>query len=467
MRNTYFRILVAFMILCLLPAVLPADEAAPPKEPGKPVLAENAAEAVNGLKAELTVVNAPLYPGDDLQLDARLTNVQKDGDIQIVDYPMHWVCFNFIVIGPDGQQITWPEPEMAIKQPEAPSATLPPGGFYGRKITLGATQMTKPGRYAISVRYSNGEALKDKGFNCWTGNVQSNTAFFEVPDFSNVPAVDGIKLLVKMKPQYREDEPVMIEVRLYNSSDKEKEINRLPDAYLQELSSAPIKDAKGNEVPYLPAAAGEAPPLVEVKLEPGEADTKEFCLSGARDLAPGKYTAQLHSQVSMPNAGLVNMVSNEVSFEILAAEKPGEAPVKDGVQMVLTMSKERYAADEKVEFTIHMKNASNEEKSIYAPNDEHFTNRANPGHIIKADGTEVQWKIKYVRHIIKPNFKALKPGEENTFTYDLRPFAELAPGEYTLQLIAENAEFGKYESNKVKFEILPAEKPPEEPQPAP
>jgi hypothetical protein len=596
MKRALFVTLATIVLFCIFPLALtagPRDTEAPPAKAGdnappKPDAGKPTDEA-NGLKIELKVLNAPLYPGDELQLEVRLTDTQKEGDIQIIDYPMIWVAFHPVAIGPDGQQIIWPEPKMPVKLPDAPAATLKPGGFYGRKIALDASKMQKPGKYAISYRYSNGQDLKDKGFNCWTGNLQSKTVMFDVADVDAKADANGMKMFIKMKPQYKENEPIAIMVYLYNSGDNEKEVRPLSE-HLLWLSNGQLKDAKGvvpqsnnpdfvdtpranvklashqaiineydlrtayhklpvgkyayqlhstnpgmisNEVSFeiLPAekpkapeapikdglqmsirmakdkyaekepvtftvslknvsdkekevyvfdemflgcwsagvvrnAEGKAmdwkiqiigarPAFKKDKLPPGKAFTKEYDLRDGCDLPVGKYT--FHLKGGVPDLG--EMLSNEVSFEILPAEKPkdpakpGEAPVKDGVQMLVTMSKEKYAADEKVEFTIHMKNVSKEEKSVYMPNGEHFVNRPNPGHITKTDGTEVQWKIKYERHIVKPNFKTLKPGEENAYTYDLRTMADLPAGEYTLQLVAENAEFGKYESNKVKFTV--------------
>ena len=320
MKNIRILALVVLAAVCLFPLLLAADDA--------PAKAEAPPQEAGGLKLEINVVNAPLYPGDDLQVDVRLTNVQKEGDIQIIDFPILDVTMHPVAIGPDGQQITWPALAVSVKPPGSPTATLPPGGFYGRKITLDATQMRKPGKYAISVRYNNADTLKDKGFNCWTGNLQSNTAFFEVPDFSNVPAVDGIQMLVKAKPQYREDEPITIEVRLYNSADKEVEVYSLSDEFLSALSTGLVKDEKGNEIKW------RYQPIknfiyTTTKLAPATAETMECNLRDVCDLPVGKYTLQLHSKIPLNKKGEdIKLTSNEVTFEIIPTEKPAEPAKK-------------------------------------------------------------------------------------------------------------------------------------------
>jgi tetratricopeptide (TPR) repeat protein len=322
MKNIRFYALLILAAICLSPLLIIAAEDAP-AQPPEAAPAEKPAEAVNGLTAELKVLNAPLYPGDDLQLDIRLTNVPKEGDIQLVDYPMFWSAFHPVCIGPDGQQINWPVPMIAVKPPDAPTATLAPGSFYGRKITLGAADLKKPGKYAISLRYSNGIDLKDKGFNCWTGNLQSNTTFFEVPDFTNVPAVDGIQMLVKMNPQYREDQPVMVGVRFYNSGNKEKEVLKLGDKRIarfpQYYCDGTVKDEKGTVIKWKTLGDVMVATSMLEKVSPGQAVIGQYDLRGACDLPLGKYTLQLHTAGFPP---LGSVTSNEVSFEILPAAKP-------------------------------------------------------------------------------------------------------------------------------------------------
>jgi len=316
MKNIRILALVVLAAVCLFPLLLAADDA--------PAKAEAPPQEAGGLKLEISVVNAPLYPGDDLQIDVRLTNVQKEGDIQIIDFPILDVTMHPVAIGPDGQQITWPALAVSVKPPGSPTATLPPGGFYGRKITLDATQMRKPGKYAISVRYNNAETLKDKGFNCWTGSLQSNTAFFEVPDFSNVPAVEGIQMLVKMKPQYREDEPVTVEVRLYNASDKDKGVTPPGINLLIKESTGQVTDAQGKEVAWEFHGLAAMDDRMMVLLASGHALTNKYNLRQVCNMPAGKYAFQLHSKAP----GVGEMVSNEIAFEIIPAEKPAE-PAKE------------------------------------------------------------------------------------------------------------------------------------------
>jgi len=471
MKQALFLSLATIVLFCIFPLALtagPRDTEAPPAKasdnaPPKPDAGKPADEA-NGLKIELSVVNAPLYPGDDLQIDVRLTNVQKEGDIQIIDFPILDVTMHPIAIGPDGQQITWPALAVSVAPPDSPTATLPPGAFYGRKISLDASQMRKPGRYAISVRYDNSETLKDKGFNCWTGNLQSNTAFFEVPDFSNVPAVDGIKMFVKAKPRYREDEPVMIEVRLYNSGDKEKAIYRPVVELLEARSTGQVKDEKGNVVEWTRTKVKAVSPE-EVTLPPGQATTREYDLRSVCNLPAGKYTLELHSEISSPAEPPVEMVSNEVSFEIIPAEKP-KGPVKgsEGISegpfhMTINMAKEKYAEGEPVKFTISMKNVSDKEQKVYISKESlrDFIARI----VIKnAEGKTVPWKIAPDGTRSEYDTAKLQPGEVFNKEYDLLEACDLPVGKYTLQM--HSIEPGGPDM-EVTFEILPAEKP----QPAP
>ncbi len=274
------------------------------------------AKPVNGLLAEVKVLNSPLYPGDDLAVDFRLTNVRKKGEIQIVDFEMLGLTLRPIVTGPKGEKIPWPAARVMMEPPEYPTAVLQAGAFYGRKITLSSSNLRQPGRYSLAIRYSNNMALKEKGFECWTGELPSNTVVFEVAKVDAM-AVHDIKMLVKMKPTYAEGEPVTAEVRLYNSGDKEKEICRPPSELLIALSSGQVKDEKGNVLKWLNANVKALPPEM-VKLAPGQATSREYDLRKECELPPGKYTFQLKSNI--PNLG--EMTSNEVSFQIIKKETP-------------------------------------------------------------------------------------------------------------------------------------------------
>jgi len=472
MKNIRFHALLILAAICLFPLLVTAADnppaespAAGPRDTEAPPEAAKPPDAVNGLKMDLTVLNAPLYPGDDLQLDIRLTNTQKEGDIQLVDYGMFWIAFQAFAISPDGQQITWPMVEMLPKPPEHPTATLPPGSFYGRKMALDTSQMRKPGRYAISIRYSNGEALKDRGFNCWTGNLQSNTAFFEVPDFSKVEAVDGIKMLVKAQPQYKEGEPVMVEVRLYNAGEKD-EGACVPN--LGKDSTGKVTDAEGKEVDWKIKGLPASEDSMMILLASGHAMSRKYDLRTVCDLPVGKYKFQLHS--NMPWAGIGEIISNSVSFEILPAEKPKEpeAPVKDGMQLLVKMASEKYGEKDPLKLTVTLKNVSEAEKEVYTLDDE-FLLYYCAGSVLKnADGKQMPWTIK-MYPVQEPPFKTekLAPGKELTKEYDLRSVADLPPGKYTMQMRPHLPTLGDMVSNEVTFEILPAEKPKDDAEPKP
>jgi hypothetical protein len=163
---------VSFEILAAEKPVEKPEKPAPPQE--KPAV------PVNGLLGEVKVLNDPIYPGDDVETTFRLTNVQKDGDIQIIDFSILGITVYPMCVGPDGKQIAWPMPMMMPRPPDAPTATIKPGASYERKIILGAADLKKPGKYSLSFRYSNSETLADKGFKCWTGNLETNTVVFEV-----------------------------------------------------------------------------------------------------------------------------------------------------------------------------------------------------------------------------------------------------------------------------------------------
>jgi len=469
MKQALFLSLATIVLFCIFPLALtagpplarlaeggPRDTEAPPAKAGdnappKPDAGKPADEA-NGLKIELSVVNAPLYPGDDLQIDVRLTNVQKEGDIQIIDLPIQWISFSFVCIGPDGAQITWPEPKVMMERPQAPTATLPPGGFYGRKITLDASQMRKPGKYAISVRYNNSETLKDKGFNCWTGNLQSNTAFFEVPDFSNVPAVDGIKLLVKAKPQYREDEPVTIEIRLYNASDKDKGVCVPDDGFLMFSHAVPmVTNFDGRKIlPKLPEEREVVLPAKN-KLAPGRAFLHEYSLRDLVSPPVGKYALELHCD--LPDLG--QMTSNKVTFEII----PARTLMKDGLQMSIKMAKEKYAEKEPVKVAVRFKHVGDKTVLVLA-------SKLTLSHFIagsevrNAAGNAVLWKAAPDGNLEEDGRVEFKAGDTLDEEFDLLAMYDLPVGKYTL--IVHGAP-----DMEVTFEIIPAEKPPEAPQPAP
>jgi hypothetical protein len=434
----------------IIPAEKPVKPAPPQEKPGVPV---------NGLLAEVKVLNDPIYPGDDIETIFRLTNVQKEGDIQIIDFPILGITVNPTCVGPDGKQIAWPMPMMMPRPPDAPTATIKPGAFYERKITLSAADLKKPGKYSLSFRYSNGETIADKGFKCWTGNLETNTVVFEVADV-DAPAVNGIKMFVKMKPKYVEGEPVMIEVRLYNAGAKEKELYRPVAELLIARSSGQVKDEKGNVLEWMTALV-EALPPEEVKLAPGRATTREYDLRGVCALPVGKYTFQLHSSVPTKGGPDAAMTSNEVSFEIVAPEKPkttvkgSEGITVDCFHMTVNMAKEKYAEKEPVKFTYSTKNVSDKEQKVYVSKESLRDFVA--GSVVKnAEGKTMPWKIKPDGTRSEYDIVKLQPGEMFTNEYDLLEACDLPAGKYTLTMRGLRPGVPDME---VQFEIVAPEKP--------
>ena len=275
------------------------------------------AKPVNGLLAEVKALNSPLYPGDDIEVDFRLTNVREKGEIQIVDFEMLGLTLRPVVTGPKGRKIPWPAARVMMEPPEYPTAVLQAGAFYGRKITLSSSNLRQPGRYSLAIRYGNNMTLKEKGFECWTGELPSNTVVFEVADV-DAPAKDGIKMLVRMREKYAEDEPVIVEVRLYNSGNGPKEIYE-PDGFLLNCySRGEIRDGDGKALKWRTVKFKKAPDVTLSKLPPGKAFIREYDLRDVCRLPVGEYNLLLSSLI--PELG--KLTSNEVSFQIIKKETP-------------------------------------------------------------------------------------------------------------------------------------------------
>lgn len=289
------------------------------------------AKPVNGLLAEVKVLNSPLYPGDDIALDFRLTNVREKGEIQILDLDRRIGLASIIpkLITTDGKTPPWPRSRRGlITIPKQPSAVLQPRSFYGRKFSLERHLTDKPGRYSLSVEYRNIMSLKGEGFDFWTGKVQSNTVVFEVADV-DARAKNGIKMLVKAKEKYLEGEPVIVQVRLYNSGEKEREVHIPGRFLLGYYSDGKVTDDKGKTIAWqrIQWNFRHLPPVKIGKLAPGKAFIETYDLRDYCRLNPGKFTFRLHGGVTK----LGKLTSNEVSFEILKKEAPGsdEAPEKE------------------------------------------------------------------------------------------------------------------------------------------
>jgi len=142
-------------------------------------------------------------------------------------------------------------------------------------------------------------------------------------------AVNGIQMFIKMKKEkYAEDEPVMFEVRLYNSGDKVQYVISPEDSqFLRWWSAGTVTNEKGDKMEWKGSISG-VPPYARyvpknAQLAPGAALTAEYDLREVCDLSPGKYTFRLTSFVFWPSPGgekVDNLVSNEVRFEVVKAE---------------------------------------------------------------------------------------------------------------------------------------------------
>lgn len=297
------------------------------EEQAKPVeQSEVPAKPVNGLLFEIKLPDAhPLYPGDTtLEVEYRMTNVGEKGEIQFINYDG---CFGseFLyakIVGPDGKGIALPAVLVDMAPPSRATCTLGPGCFYGMKQRISLPVDLKPGRYALALHYGNTFDLKDKGFNCWTGEIESNTIAFEVAD-ADVKPVNDIQMFIRMtKEKYAADEPVTVEVRFFNASDSEKDIY-VPDAHLLNYySQGSVTDANGKVADWLRIIFVRAPDVKYEKLAPGKAFVKVYDLRAVCELPPGEYTFRLTSGIPWKEAvdkgG--SLVSNEVRFEIVKSE---------------------------------------------------------------------------------------------------------------------------------------------------
>ncbi|MFH1549179.1 MAG: hypothetical protein ABIH04_01335, partial [Planctomycetota bacterium] len=270
------------------------------------------AKPVNGLLFEIRLLNKyPLYPGDDLRVEYRLTNVQEKGEIQLVDFGF-MISLNPKAIGPAGEKIAWPVILEILHALKCPTAILKPGAFYGGKLDFGFEKVPKPGEYSLYSDYNNVVNLKN--FDCRMGNVPSNTVIFEVADV-DAPAVNDIKMLVRMtKGKYKQGEPVIAEVRFYNAGKEAKEIYLPNGLLLKYYSRGEIKDEKGMVVKWRQIKFVRAPDVKYGQLAPGKAFIREYDLREVCNLPPGKYIFQL--QGGFPKPG--KMTANVVTFETVS-----------------------------------------------------------------------------------------------------------------------------------------------------
>jgi hypothetical protein len=285
------------------------------------------AKPVNGLLFEIKMLKTqPLLPGDtSFEIEYRFTNVQEKGGIQLSFLQILGSEFlRANLIGPDGKPVPMPAVDVKLAPPASPTCTLQPGCFYGGKQMVQLPQGLKPGRYSLLFIYKNMSDLKEKGFNCWTGEIASDTIVFRVAGAS-AKAVNGITTFVRMKKEtYAAEEPVMVEVRLYNESDKEREVYSPDDMLLTYYSTGTVTDANGKAVEWKTIKTFRAPDVKYEKLAAGAALTKEYDLRSACNLPPGKYTFRLTSNIpwSAEKEKLGPSVSNEVRFEIVKPEAP-------------------------------------------------------------------------------------------------------------------------------------------------
>lgn len=282
------------------------------------------AKPVNGLLFEIKMVTErPLLPGDTtFEIEYRVTNVQEKDDIQLNFIAIFGSGFLSVkLIGPDGKPISFSTASENFPPPDSPTCTLQPGCFYGGKKTVELPQGLKPGRYSLSFAYKNTSDLK---VSYWTGEIASNTITFRVAGAS-VKRINGITIFVRVKKEiYTADEPVMVEVRFYNESDKEMEVYSPDDNLLTYYSMGTVTDENGKPLEWKKIVFVRAPDVKYEKLAAGAALTKEYDLRSACTLPPGKYTFRLTSNIPWAAAdgepGLC--VSNEVRFEVLKPEAP-------------------------------------------------------------------------------------------------------------------------------------------------
>lgn len=288
--------------------------AAAQEEPPKTVeQKEIPAKAVNGLLFEIKLLNTqPLLPSDtSFEIEYRFTNVQEKGDIQLIDIGGFGSEFLYAsIIGPDGKEIGGPQYKVKLALPASPTCTLAAGCFYGKMQKVLISNGLKPGKYSLSFMSKNIYDLKDKGFNCWTGEIESNTIVFEVAG-GDVKPVNGILMFIRMtKEKYAVNEPVTYELRIYNASEEDQEV--YPPEILVHLCTGTVTNENGKVMDW-PVIPFELEKNAMRKVAPGAALTAELDLRAQCKLPPGKYIFRLTGS----NPALT---SNEVKFEIVKAE---------------------------------------------------------------------------------------------------------------------------------------------------
>ncbi len=413
---------------------------------------EQPATPSNGLLAEIKIPNSFLYPGDDLEIDFRLTNARDKGEMQIIDLITPGFTCQWILTDPDGKKTVQPCPKAEIKPPDYPTATLQPGAFLGRKIILDSAVIQKPGRYSIAVRYFNDIPLKENGFDCWTGKATTNTAVFEVASVE-APVKDGVQMLIKMKKQtYVEKEPVEFTVSMKNVSDGEKKAYVSDEYLIHEWAYGRVTDASGKEVQWRKSRYYAVPFPQPMPLAAGESFDYTDDLGCICALPTGKYKFTLRAKIH----GMGEWISNEVSFEV--TPRSPDAPVQNGVQMLVKMRREKYVEREPVEFTVSMRNVSKENKTVDVPG-VYFFHECAYGRVTDAAGRAVPWQSRVCFEVApEPEFEGLAPGKTCDREHDLLDVCYFPAGQYKFVLMVRNKP-NDWTSNEVSFEITPAKRP--------
>jgi len=276
---------------------------------------------------------------------------------------------------------------------------------------------------------------------------------------SEVSVVDGIQLVIAMShDEYTASEPVGMDVELSNLNDKEKAVYVLNQHFLAYYSEVTIKDANGNDVARkepLPQYSGE-PAHKHCMLQPDEPLVRGYDLRKLYDLPIGKYTLRLHAKIPFGyNTGEYGeFTSNEIAFRIIPDPPQSEpATIAENVEMSIRMRKDKYLADEPIDFAVLLTNKGNQEladKRIYA----------SP-HIVANDGKEVPLEKRdaaYPRgldmHAEKVDAVIPRSGQSGlSWNQNLRWYAALPPGRYTFTLDVD-VDGGKSSSNAVTFEVV-------------
>lgn len=167
------------------------------------------------------------------------------------------------------------------------------------------------------------------------------------------------------------------------------------------------------------------------------------------DIPPGKYSLYMTGLVEKSK----KCVSNAVAFEVTEEKmKLPDAPVRNNVQVVVKLDKEKYAAKKGIAFDIVVKNID--------PDTSILIDRFgcgwmlfydSTGRLVSSDGRELPWDPMLSVAVFGD--VPLRPGQIYTSSADLTWAAKIPPGKYTFKLIGKDSSFGEYESNEVTFTV--------------